>query len=398
MVSLRIEGYRPGELPTDIKGAYIAALERRRLDLERESSAVVRVERKVVRWEKYLDLENCWVFVLLDEETPTAFATVLDFSKDGFVRVAELQSVMPQKGDGEIMLRAIQRRFPDLVRYLVVHKDNSARPFYSKLGGEEGKYWFPHCHPEQLKEDGWIGITFGELRSVKRYLCVILYGQEYPRGSVGIEVDVKTIEEFFKGWSDVKIVKIAATDVDLADLQNYLRKQSSQFRKIVIMYSGHALNGKTSLFPAFPCKSRDSSIRLKEDLHEFCSSTFEFSVVGADCCNSIPVHDLLFWPKAPPAHAEKEHPFTGTGHLLFSSSKKGQASYGSADNGGLFMRHFFFFLLGDWKVALERTKERLLSYPVFQEPQWEDHNFVQYMPKEASETLADSFSFVEEVQ
>jgi len=398
MSGIKIEPYPASTLPAEYKNAYIRALETRVQHLKNEEAESVRIDEKIARWLSYLKNEKCFVFVLLDGDRPTAFATVLDYSDRGFIRIAELQSIQPQVGDGEFILRTIQRRFPEGVKYGVVHKKSSARRFYAKLGAEEGKYWFPESHPNQRKEDGWIGISFGSLLERKRYLCVILYGEESGL-SVGISLDVKAIEAFFQKFKDVSIVKIKTGFINAEGLQNYLRMQfqKESFSKVVIIYSGHAMNGRTSEYPAFECKNREL-IRLKEDIHDFCCSLFEFSVVGADCCNSIQVPEMMAWPKAPPTPADMENPFIGSGHLLFSSSKKGQPSFGSGNSGGFFLQTFLSLFVGDWIFTLERVKEKLQSFAFCQEPQWDTQDFVQFMEKGSQKIPEADFPFVEIVQ
>jgi len=230
--------------------------------------------------------------------------------------------------------------------------------------------WYPRFAPP---------ITLDQ-KNPERF-CMILKGKESPV-TIGIEASAKLIATKYEQDPRVKVVKNTfATEINFSELEQYMKLlQNRGTKRFTFYYVGHGrASNNGGDYPSF--MSREGNINLI-DIHNLCVELFQFSVVVADCCNSIPATDY------PPVAAEDEvgpylvDPFDGEGHLIISSSERTQVSWGLPTTGLFFTEIFMKHFNGDWIGNLNRMQHHLgikcRSHNVSpQIPQWTKKNFKQ---------------------
>jgi len=271
-----------------------------------------------------------------------------------------------------------------------VHSEfTRSRQFYKALGVEEKEDDFPEDPRgtgdyKNVPDKGWVCLWFPtvmKLRQPKNKLVVIATGAEIGL-PVGIERDVERLKTRFKN-ADVKCMRILAEKTTEKKLLDFLRKRKDQgITKVIFYYTGHGGTTKESDYPSYIGENELVSLAK---IHQFTKENFDMSVVGADCCNSAPlvspVQRAPEYDRYPPF---KVDPFSGKGHLLFSSSKVGQVSYGISD-GGYFTTTFLQEFEGYWEQGFKSTVARLVKLTTshsiaVQQPQWTG-DLIQLIPR-----------------
>jgi len=329
---------------------------------------------------------------------------ILLINDNGWVKIVELQIVHKLSLSSILseMIDYLRKQYPTYLIYLCFKKSQKRKDqLCERLGGSKGILRFQDAFTSN-EQDNQIIYSFPSLK--KSYLCLILAGSERSGATVGIEKDVESIMNYFRKFQDVTVKRIDTPTIRAANLQEWISHLKEEgMRKIVIFYTGHGKNDNNVDFPTPDCPPIENDRKVAINLSDLAEMTkgFQMSVVGADCCNGIPLFSVM---NQKGGGATDYHPFDGEGHLIFCSSKKGQVSWGSSDLGGVFLSTFFSVFSGHWTSALEQTKNLLANNcSVPQTPHWDEKNFVQRTIHNNRDTpgqlpaTTQRFSFVKDI-
>lgn len=396
------------QLTAELKKAYLAAFKNVQLASYKETEPqLVQTEAQKNELttsleeelnEGFADPDSRFLIAFMGKE-PVGFIAIYD--RKDYISIRQLV-VLPEyqhQNVGKALLGLVQLRYPDRPYYGIARISNQrARKFYAEfMKAEEGAVFLEKEHPKLKKEDGWVGLSVGKIMLRKTAICVVLHGDEQEGSSVGIAKDIETLDNFWRQYPDVSFVTIRAADISLADLQYYMTElRAQQLQKLFLFYTGHSQNVADSEYPGVLFK--DAFVSIERDIFEYVKSRFELAIVGSDCCNSLPARSE---DEARPQETHRPprvHPFSASGSLLFTSSSKGEPSYGSASAGGRFTRTFFNLFMGYWIDALTRTKQRLALHQAKQTPRWSrESDLIEDMARPVGPApLSPNLSFVKQ--
>jgi hypothetical protein len=349
------------------------------------------LDNAVERWKSDLKREDVYIVTLQKGEQVLIFLTTVLYEKD-YIYGSQLQVNYQYVQQREVpiyydmLLLFLKSEFQNRSIYGIVMPSNvQSRQIYEKYGAYDS-VWLPDAHPYAPKEEGWVGVIYPTptVRDMKVYSVFILF-QKLDNDDIGIGKDVDNVVNFFRReeFTDIHISKAPINTMKAEDFDNQLKKLVEKgIKKIFVYYTGYGKNDGYSDYPTLSTTTKEKISLL--DLHNaVVKYPFEASIVGADCTNILPkcsttesTNDSI--GESAQFKCEFVHPFSFSGHLIFSSAKKGQHAFGNEEIGGSrFTRTFFgtsiesgtFF--GHWKSGLDEAIKQLRENE--QSPKIEDH-------------------------
>lgn len=232
--------------------------------------------------------------------------------------------------------------------------------------------------------------------------CVVLIKGANSNG-VGCDRDVAAYKTLFKGLTTFVFDGDNVNTRDIC-IHTVLQKIARQFKKIIVIYTGHGCNVSDSNFPTFSFGRQEGGgdrFYSTFALHRLCEKLgFVLSVVIVDCCNKPVVKDEQNMEGLLTVIGDIDlKPFTDNdlteltdqrGHLLVASSPRGLVSYGYNNIGSAFSLTFIYYLVkGSGFTHSALKSQTLLAAYNFPQPILDGFIISIMRLREAPESLDD---------